>query len=287
VCSSDLSYEVMLVGSYGMVMVGAGKAQVRQTMKYIAINAIGSTFFVVGVGLIYATCGTTNMAELAVRTAALEGDKAALVTVVSTVLLVVFAMKTAAFPLFFWLPDTYPVVPAGVNGYFAGLLTKVGVYSLLRVFVMVFQQDGREIALNILLVLSAFTMFFGVMGAMCQWDIRKILSWHIISQVGYMVMGIGLCGAADERVVTLAIVGTIPVLLIVTFFLGLDAVVKLLAVPFGAEAPAALIVAAPFLVIALGLGWMGARRMALSNLEPWRTWRQVKRDVREVTRAGA
>ncbi|SFE95364.1 phage holin family protein [Methylobacterium sp. 13MFTsu3.1M2] len=85
----------------------------------------------------------------------------------------------------------------------------------------------------------------------------------------------------------IAIIGTIPVLLIVTFFLGLDAVVKLLAVPFGAEAPAALIVAAPFLVIALGLGWMGARRMALSNLEPWRTWRQVKRDVREVTRAGA
>lgn len=85
----------------------------------------------------------------------------------------------------------------------------------------------------------------------------------------------------------IAIVGTIPVLLIVTFFLGLDAVVKLLAVPFGAEAPAALIVATPFLVIALGLGWMGARRMALSNLEPWRTWRQVKRDVREVTRAGA
>ncbi len=85
----------------------------------------------------------------------------------------------------------------------------------------------------------------------------------------------------------IAIVGTIPVLLIVTFFLGLDAVVKLLAVPFGAEAPAALIVAAPFLVIALGLGWMGARRMALSNLEPWRTWRQVKRNVREVTRAGA
>ncbi|MGU3544775.1 phage holin family protein [Methylobacterium sp. A52T] len=85
----------------------------------------------------------------------------------------------------------------------------------------------------------------------------------------------------------IAIVSTIPVLLIVTFFLGLDAVVKLLAVPFGAEAPAALIVAAPFLVIALGLGWMGARRMALSNLEPWRTWRQVKRDVREVTRAGA
>jgi hypothetical protein len=79
-----------------------------------------------------------------------------------------------------------------------------------------------------------------------------------------------------------AIVGTIPILLIVTFFLGLDAVVKLLAVLLGSEAPAALIVAAPFLAVALLLGWLGARRMALSNLEPWRTWRQVKRDVREV-----
>ena len=84
-----------------------------------------------------------------------------------------------------------------------------------------------------------------------------------------------------------AIVGTIPILLIVIFFLGLDAVVKLLAVPFGSEAPAALIVAAPFLAVALVLGWLGARRMALSNLAPWRPWRQVKRDVREVARTRA
>lgn len=84
-----------------------------------------------------------------------------------------------------------------------------------------------------------------------------------------------------------AIVGTIPVLLIVTFFLGLDGVVKLLALPLGSEAPAALIVAAPFLVMALWLGWLGARRMALSNLEPWRTWRQAKRTVRDVAGTGA
>ncbi len=85
----------------------------------------------------------------------------------------------------------------------------------------------------------------------------------------------------------IAIVGTIPVLLIVTFFLGLDGVVKLLALPLGSEAPAALIVAAPFLAMALWLGWLGARRMALANLEPWRTWRQVKRDARAVARTEA
>ena len=129
-----VAYEVMLIASYGMMMVGASRAQVRQTMKYIAINCVGSTFFVAGCGFVYATVGTLNLADLAVRTAALTGEPAAMVSAVSLVLLMVFALKTAAFPIFFWLPDTYPVVPAGVNGYFAGLLTKVGLYSLLRVF---------------------------------------------------------------------------------------------------------------------------------------------------------
>jgi multicomponent Na+:H+ antiporter subunit D len=204
-----VAYEVMLLGSYGSMMVGAGKSQLRQTLKYIAINGIGSTFFVVACGLIYATTGTLNMADLALRTAQLQGSQAAMVTAGSMVLLVVFLMKAACFPLFFWLPDAYPIVPSGVNGFFAGLLTKVGVYSLLRVFVMVFRQDGSELAVNIVLIMSGFTMLLGVMGAMCQWDIRRILSWHIISQVGYMLMGIGLTGSSDERVVTFAIAGTV------------------------------------------------------------------------------
>ena len=193
-----VAYEVMLIGSYGVMMVGATKQQVRQTLKYIAINSIGSTLFVVGCGLVYATLGTLNMADIAVRSAQLEGDRAALVTAVSVLLMVVFAMKAAAFPLFFWLPDSYPIVPAGMNGYFAGLLTKVGVYSLLRLFVLCFRQPGAELVLEVLLVLSGFTMLFGVLGAMCQWEIRKILSWHIISQVGYMVMGIGLAASGAD-----------------------------------------------------------------------------------------
>lgn len=204
-----VAYEVMLIGSYGMMMVGASRAQVRQTMKYIAINCIGSVLFVAAVGLIYATVGTLNMADLAQRTATLHGPQAAMVTASSMVLLCVFALKSAMFPLIFWLPDSYPVVPPGVNGFFAGLLTKVGVYSLLRVFVMVFRQDGHEFAIHIILVLSGFTMLLGVLGAICQWEIRRILSWHIISQVGYMLMGIGLSGSADPRIVQMAIAGTV------------------------------------------------------------------------------
>ena len=204
-----VAYEVMLIGSYGMMMAGADKAQVRQALKYIAINSIGSTLFVVGCGVIYATVGTLNMADLAVRTAALAGPRAGMVTAASMLLLVVFALKAAAFPLIYWLPDSYPVVPPGINGYFAGLLTKVGVYSLLRVFVMCFRQEGHEFANTVLLFLSGLTMLLGVLGAMCRWDIRRILSWHIISQVGYMVMGIGLAGSVNPHVVQLAVAGTI------------------------------------------------------------------------------
>ncbi len=203
-----VAYEVMLIGSYGMMMVGASKPQVRQTFKYIAINSIGSTLFVVACGLVYATLGTLNMADIAVRSAQLSGERAALVTAVSMLLMVVFALKAAAFPVFFWLPDSYPIVPAGLNGYFAGLLTKVGVYSLLRMFVLCFRQPGAELVLHVLLVLSGFTMLFGVLGALCQWEIRKILSWHIISQVGYMVMGIGLA-AAGADVALAAVAATI------------------------------------------------------------------------------
>jgi multicomponent Na+:H+ antiporter subunit D len=202
-----VAYEVMLVSSYGMMMVGGTARQVRQSLKYIAINSVGSTLFVAGCGLVYATVGTLNMADLAERTAALGEPRAALVTAVSMMLLSVFLLKAAAFPLFFWLPDSYPVVPPGVNGYFAGLLTKVGVYSLLRVFVLCFRQPGHELALQVLLVLSGFTMLLGVLGAMCQWEIRKILAWHSVSQVGYMVMGVGL--ASNAGVAEAAIVGAI------------------------------------------------------------------------------
>jgi multicomponent Na+:H+ antiporter subunit D len=202
-----VAYEVMLIGSYGSMMVGASRAQVRQTLMYIAVNLVGGSLFVVGLGLVYALVGTLNMADIAVTTAAMTGPRAAALTAASTLLLVVFALKSAAFPLFFWLPDSYPIVPPGVNGYFAGLLTKVGVYSLLRVFVMVFRQDGHAFAAEVLLVLSAFTMLLGVLGALCQWEARRILSWHIISQVGYMVMGIGL--TAHDRVAHAAVAATI------------------------------------------------------------------------------
>jgi len=202
-----VAYEVMLIGSYGVMLVGASRAQVRQTLMYVAINLVGGTLFVAAVALVYATTGTLNFADLARVTTGMVGPQAAAITTASMILLLVFALKAAVFPVFFWLPDSYPVVPAGVNGFFAGLMTKVGVYSLLRVFVMTFHQQGHEIATDLLLTLSGFTMILGVIGAVCQWEIRRILSWHIISQVGYMVMGVGL--ASDPVVARAAVAATV------------------------------------------------------------------------------
>jgi multicomponent Na+:H+ antiporter subunit D len=202
-----VAYEVLLLGSYGSMLVGASRQQVRQTMVYVAINLVGGSLFVVGIGLIYALVGTLNLADVARITSGLAGPRAAMVTAASVVLLFVFALKAGTFPLFFWLPDSYPVVPTGMNGYFAGLLTKVGIYSLLRVFVMTFRQEGSDVALHVLLVLSGFTMLLGVLGALAQWDIRRILSWHSVSQVGYMVMGIGL--AIQPEVAVAAVAATV------------------------------------------------------------------------------
>jgi multicomponent Na+:H+ antiporter subunit D len=202
-----IAYEVLLVGSFGCMAVGAGRVQLRQSLVYVAINLVGGALFVVAVALVYALMGTLNFADLAQRSAGLDGLRAATLTAVSMVLLVVFAIKAGTFPVFFWLPDSYPVVPAGVNGYFAGLLTKVGVYSMLRVFVMCFNQEGRALTIDVLLVLSGFTMLLGVIGAVCQWEIRRILAWHSVSQVGYMAMGVGL--AADPSLAPAAVVATI------------------------------------------------------------------------------
>lgn len=202
-----VAYEVLLIGSYASMIVGASRQQVRQTMMYVAINLVGGALFVVGIGLVYALVGTLSFADLAERTAQLTGSRAALLTAASMTLLFVFALKAAAFPVFFWLPDSYPVVPAGVNGYFAGILTKVGIYSLLRVFVMAFRQDGQEVVADVLLFLSGFTMLLGVLGALAQWEMRRLLSWHIVSQVGYMVMGVGLAG--DPGIAVAAVAATI------------------------------------------------------------------------------
>jgi len=181
-----VAFEIMLVSSYVLITLGGSRDQVRHGMTYVVISLLASTLFVTAIGLLYAATGTVNMALLA---EALQGIDPALRTALGLLLLVVFGIKAAIFPLFQWLPDSYPTAPSPVTAVFAGLLTKVGVYAIMRTQTLLFPTDGAS---TVLLWIAGLTMVVGVLGAIAQNDVKRILSFHIVSQIGYMIMGVAL-----------------------------------------------------------------------------------------------
>jgi multicomponent Na+:H+ antiporter subunit D len=182
-------FEVMLMSSFGLLVMGRDPGRLTATVKYVTINVVATVLFITAIGLIYGMTGTLNLADLHVRAGGMENRS--LFLGAAMLLMVAFGIKAAVFPLFFWLPAAYPILPISVSAFFAGMLSKVGVYALIRVFTLVFTTDPA-FTHHTLLVAALFTMLFGVIGAASQTDIRRILSFHIISQVGYMVLGLGL-----------------------------------------------------------------------------------------------
>jgi multicomponent Na+:H+ antiporter subunit D len=191
-----VAFEMMLTASYVLLTLGGRAEQVRSGMTYIVISLIASTLFVTALALLYSATGTVNMADLAQRLGELPTGVR---TTFAVLLLVVFGIKAAVFPLFFWLPDSYPTAPSPITAIFAGLLTKVGVYAIVRTQLLLFSEDTRPATL--LLVISGATMIVGVLGAIAQDDIRRILSFTIISQIGYMVMGLAFSTLAGVAAV--------------------------------------------------------------------------------------
>jgi multicomponent Na+:H+ antiporter subunit D len=181
-------FEVMLIASFVLLALGGERAQTEGAIKYVTLNLISSAFFLAAVGILYGLAGTLNMADLSQR---LGGMSPGIVTAVAMLFLVAFGIKAAAFPLFFWLPASYHTPPVAVSAVFAGLLTKVGVYAMIRVFTLLFVQDTGYTH-SLILGIAGLTMITGVLGAMAQNEFRRILSFHIVSQIGYMLMGLGL-----------------------------------------------------------------------------------------------
>lgn len=182
-----VAFEVTLMASYVLMTLGGRAEQVRSGMTYIVINLIASTLFLMSLAFIYAATGTVNLADLNGKIAGLPSG---LRSGLALLLVVVFGIKSAIFPLFFWLPDSYPTAPSPITAVFAGLLTKVGVYALIRSQTLLFPSDTQPG--DLLLVVAGLTMVVGVFGAITQNDIKRILSFHIVSQIGYMIMGLGL-----------------------------------------------------------------------------------------------
>ncbi|MDZ7343600.1 MAG: Na+/H+ antiporter subunit D [candidate division KSB1 bacterium] len=182
-------FEVMLIASFVLLALGGERAQLEGAIKYVTLNLISSAIFLAAVGILYGAAGTLNMADLAHQLNAVQHF--GLVTTLAMLFLVAFGIKAAVFPLFFWLPASYHTPPVAVSAIFAGLLTKVGVYALIRVFTLLFVQDV-SFTHNLILIIAGLTMVTGVLGAAAQNEIRRILSFHIVSQIGYMIMGLGL-----------------------------------------------------------------------------------------------
>ncbi|MGX9686444.1 proton-conducting transporter transmembrane domain-containing protein [Deinococcus wulumuqiensis] len=184
-----VAFEVMLVASYALAVLGSGREQLREGFRYIVMNLTASALLVLACGLTYGVLGTLNFAHLAQRSAELGPNTT--VTAVSVLLLIVFAAKGALFPLGFWLPGTYPALPTASGTFFAAVLTKVGVYALLRVFTTVFSQDPA-LPQSLLLGLGAVTMLYGALGAVSQREWRRILSFTVVGSVGYLAFGLGI-----------------------------------------------------------------------------------------------
>ena len=181
-------FEVMLMASFALLVLGRTRAQLDGGVKYVTINLLSTLLFLTGLGLLYGMTGTLNMAHLHIK---LQAADPALTAVVAVLFLTAFGIKAGLFPLFFWLPAAYHTPPVAVSAIFSGLLTKVGVYALIRTFTLVFPFADSGLR-ELVLAAAALTMIVGVIGAAAQTDVRRILSFHIISQVGYMVLGLGL-----------------------------------------------------------------------------------------------
>lgn len=184
-------FEVLLISSFGLLILGSEREQIDGALKYAVLNLMATTLFLIAVGYLYAIFGTLNMADIAVKVPQ-YAETAPLMTLTALFILA-FSMKAAAFPVNFWLPASYHTPRVVVSALFAGLLTKVGVYALFRVVVMLFPVEREALSLVIAIV-AALTMIFGAIGALAQNDIRRFLGFVVVAGIGNMMAGVAIGG---------------------------------------------------------------------------------------------
>lgn len=182
-------FEVMLIGSFVLMALHRTRAQLHAAFTYVGLNLLASAFLLTAIGLLYGQAGTLNLADLA--RAWPERRTPGLDAALSMLFLTAFGIKAGLFPLFFWLPASYHTPPAAVGALLAGLLTKVGVYSMIRVFTLLF-PDPNATVYSVLMVLSAVTMVVGLIGALAQRDFRRVLSFNLVGHIGFTTIGLAL-----------------------------------------------------------------------------------------------
>ncbi|MFI2753779.1 Na+/H+ antiporter subunit D [Cellulomonas sp. P22] len=185
-----VGFEILLAASFVLLTLGGTGERIRAGSIYVVVALLSSVLFLVAIAMIYAATGTVNLAQLAVRLPEIDSGVR---LVLQVMLLLAFGIKAAIFPLSSWLPDSYPTAPAPVTAVFAGLLTKVGVYAIIRTQTLLF-PDGRLD--DVLMWAALATMLVGILGAVAQDDIKRLLSFTLVSHIGYMIFGIALATEA-------------------------------------------------------------------------------------------
>ncbi|WP_159796168.1 Na+/H+ antiporter subunit D [Puerhibacterium puerhi] len=201
-----VGFEILLAASYVLLTVGGTGERIRAGSVYVVVALLSSILFLTAVGFAYAATGTVNIAQLAER---MPDVDPAVRLGIQLLLLLAFGIKAAIFPLSAWLPDSYPTAPAPVTAVFAGLLTKVGVYAILRTQTLLF--PGHERVEQVLMVLAVLTMVVGILGAVAQDDVKRLLSFTLVSHIGYMVFGIALASEAGTAAAIFYVVHHITV----------------------------------------------------------------------------
>ncbi len=199
-----VAFELILVSSYVLLTHQGQRGQIRSGMTYVVMNLFASTLFLLGLAFVYAATGTVNLALIAERIPELD---AGVRVGIGAWFFVVFGTKAAIFPLFSWLPDSYPTAPTTITAVFAGLLTKIGIYAMIRFHTL----TGMEDLGPVMLIIAGITMVVGAFGALAQSDVKRILSFHVISQIGYMLMGLGLFSLAGTTGAILFLIHHMPV----------------------------------------------------------------------------
>lgn len=182
-------FEVLLMASYALITLGGGRVQLRESMKYMLINVFSSVVFVTAISFLYSVVGTVNMAQIAERVQ--DVDQKGILTTIAVLLFFVFATKAALFPLYYWMPNPYITPNPVVSALFGALLTKVGIYSILRVFSLIFIYR-MDLTHNAFLWIAGLSMLFGIAGALSTHNVKLIIAYNIIPAIGFILLGIGV-----------------------------------------------------------------------------------------------
>lgn len=185
-----VSFEMLLFASFVLLTLGGSGVRIRAGTTYVIVSMVSSFLFLVAIAAIYGATGTANLAQLALRLPEIDSTVA---LALQLMLLTVFGIKAAVFPMSAWLPDSYPSAPVPVSAVFAGLLTKVGVYAIIRTQFLLFPDSPLQ---NLIMVAGLLTMMIGILGAVAQPGIKRMLSFTLVSHIGYMLFGIGVASQA-------------------------------------------------------------------------------------------